>query len=30
MWKELSRGFKFCNTFDPKLDIPKGFEKYSQ
>lgn len=30
MWKELSRGFKFCNTFEPKLDIPKGFEQYSQ
>ena len=29
MWKALSRGFKFCNTFDPKKDIPKGFEKYS-
>lgn len=30
MWKALSRGFDFCNTFDPKKDIPKGFEKYHQ
>lgn len=29
MWKELSRGFKHCKAFDPKKDIPKGFEKYN-
>ena len=28
MWKELSRGFSHCNEFNPKEDIPKGFEKF--
>lgn len=30
MWKALSRGFKYCNSFDPKKDIPLGFEKYDK
>ena len=28
MWKELSRGFPHCGAFNPKEDIPKGFEKF--
>ena len=27
MWKELARGFPHCKEFNPKEDIPKGFEK---
>jgi hypothetical protein len=30
MWKALSRGFKHCKSFDPKKDIPKGFEKFNK
>ena len=30
MWKALSRGFKHCKSFDPKKDIPKGFEKFNR
>ena len=30
MWKALSRGFKHCNSFDPKKDIPLGFEKFDK
>ena len=30
MWKALSRGFKHCKSFDPKKDIPKGFEKFDK
>ena len=30
MWKNLSRGFKLCTEFDPKKDIPKGFEKFNK
>ena len=27
MWKELSRGFPYCTVFNPKEDIPFGYEK---
>ena len=30
MWKALSRGFKHCGSFDPKKDIPLGFEKFNK
>ena len=30
MWKALSRGFKHCKSFDPKKDIPLGFEKFDE
>ena len=30
MWKALSRGFKYCKSFDPKKDIPIGFEKFNK
>jgi|TARA_B110000967_G_C18579999_1_gene409165 hypothetical protein len=30
MWKALSRGFKHCGSFDPKKDIPIGFEKFNK
>ena len=30
MWKALSRGFKHCKSFDPKKDIPIGFEKFNK
>ena len=30
MWKALSRGFKHCSSFNPKKDIPIGYEKFDQ
>jgi len=30
MWKELSRGFPYCKEFDPKEDIPLGFEQFNK
>jgi len=30
MWKALSRGFKHCGSFDPKKDIPIGYEKFNK
>lgn len=25
LWKELQRGFKYCNKFDPQKDVPEVF-----
>jgi hypothetical protein len=24
MWSHLARGFPYCETFDPEVDIPEG------
>lgn len=26
MWSQLARGFPYCATFDPEVDVPKGLE----